>query len=35
MAYEGAWLGAETFVSFDRQAVPPLSNQEQAARPLS
>ena len=35
MAYEGAWLGADTFVSFDRQAVTPLSKQGQAARLLS
>lgn len=35
MAYEGAWLGADTFVSFDRQAVALLSKQGQAARLLS
>lgn len=35
MAYEGAWLGADTFVSFDKQAVALLSKQGQAARLLS
>lgn len=35
MAYEGAWLGADTFVSFDRQAVALLSKQGQAAQLLS
>jgi predicted nucleic-acid-binding protein len=35
MAHEGAWLGAETFVSFDKQAVALLSEQGQAARLLS
>ena len=32
IAYEGRWLGAETFVSFDRQAVEMLKAQGQAAR---
>jgi predicted nucleic-acid-binding protein len=27
IAYEGAWLGAETFISFDRKAVAALSKQ--------
>lgn len=27
MAYEGSWLGAETFVSFDKQAVSLLARQ--------
>jgi len=35
MAYEGAWLGADTFVSFDKQAVALLSKQGQAARLLT
>jgi len=34
MAYEGAWLGADTFVSFDKQAVALLSKQGQTARLL-
>ncbi|MCL2310448.1 MAG: type II toxin-antitoxin system VapC family toxin [Proteobacteria bacterium] len=34
MAYEGDWLGAETFVSFDKKAVPLLTKQGQAARLL-
>jgi predicted nucleic-acid-binding protein len=34
MAYEGNWLGAETFVSFDKQAVSLLTRQGQAARLL-
>ena len=34
MAYEGSWLGAETFVSFDKQAVALLTRQGQAARLL-
>ena len=32
MAYEGAWLGGETFVSFDQQAVNLLAQRGQAAR---
>jgi predicted nucleic-acid-binding protein len=27
IAYEGAWLGGETFVSFDKKAVSPLAKQ--------
>jgi predicted nucleic-acid-binding protein len=34
IAYEGTWLGGETFVSFDKQAVTLLSGQGEAARPL-
>ncbi|WP_457332832.1 type II toxin-antitoxin system VapC family toxin [Rhizobacter sp. P5_C2] len=34
MAYEGSWLGAETFVSFDKLAVSLLTRQGQAARLL-
>lgn len=35
MAYEGLWLGGETFVSFDKQAVELLMQQGQAAQLLS
>ena len=35
IAYEGAWLGGETFVSFDQKAVTLLSRQGEAARLLS
>ena len=35
IAYEGAWLGGETFVSFDENAVTVLSAQGGAARVLS
>ena len=35
MAYEGNWLGGETFVSFDKQAVELVMQQGQAARLLS
>ena len=35
IAYEGAWLGGETFVSFDKQVVTLLSRQGEAARLLS
>jgi predicted nucleic-acid-binding protein len=35
IAYEGAWLGSETFASFDKQAVIHLSRQGAAARLLS
>jgi predicted nucleic-acid-binding protein len=35
MAYEGNWLGGETFVSFDKKVVAILEQQEQAARLLS
>lgn len=34
IAYEGRWLGAETFVSFDREAVKMLKAQGVAAREL-
>lgn len=34
MAYEGNWLGGETFVSFDKQAVELLTQQGEAARLL-
>ena len=34
IAYEGSWLGAEVFVSFDRKAVEMLREQGQAARLL-
>ncbi len=34
MAYEGNWLGGETFVSFDKKAVALLTAQGQAARLL-
>jgi predicted nucleic-acid-binding protein len=34
IAYEGRWLGGETFVSFDRKAVEMLAAQGQAARLL-
>ena len=34
IAYEGRWLGAETFVSFDRKAVEMLKKQKVAARLL-
>ncbi len=34
MAYEGAWLGGETFVSFDRRAVALLSKQGVSAQLL-
>lgn len=34
MAYEGKWLGGETFVSFDKRAVSLLSRQGEAARLL-
>ena len=35
IAYEGAWLGAETFVSFDRQAVSLIEEQGQSAELLA
>jgi predicted nucleic-acid-binding protein len=35
IAYEGRWLGADTFVSFDRKAVRILNKQGNAARLLS
>ena len=34
IAYEGTWLGAETFVSFDKQAVTLLSKFGQPAQLL-
>ncbi len=34
IAYEGRWLGGETFVSFDRKAVEMLKSQGVAARTL-
>jgi predicted nucleic-acid-binding protein len=34
IAFEGQWLGGETFVSFDRKAVALLEKQGQAARVL-
>jgi predicted nucleic-acid-binding protein len=34
IAHEGQWLGAETFVSFDRKAVEMLKGQGVAARTL-
>ena len=35
IAFEGAWLGGETFVSFDKQAVTLLSRQGEAVQLLS
>jgi predicted nucleic-acid-binding protein len=35
IAYEGSWLGADTFVSFDRRAVRLMTAQGKAARLLS
>jgi predicted nucleic-acid-binding protein len=35
IAYEGSWLGAESFVSFDQQAVKLLEEQGEPARLLS
>jgi predicted nucleic-acid-binding protein len=34
IAYEGSWLGAETFVSFDKRAVKLMDAQGQSARLL-
>jgi predicted nucleic-acid-binding protein len=34
IAYEGRWLGAETFVSFDKKAVDMITSQGLAARLL-
>jgi predicted nucleic-acid-binding protein len=34
IAYEGAWLGGETFISFDREAVELVAQRGQAARLL-
>jgi len=35
MAHEGKWLGGETFVSFDKQAIALLSQQGEATQLLS
>src|SRR5215469_11366199 len=35
IAYEGRWLGAETFVTFDRQAVHIMTERGEVARLLS
>lgn len=35
VAYEGAWLGAETFVSFDKKAISLLNRQGRRARLLT
>jgi predicted nucleic-acid-binding protein len=35
IAYEGSWLGAETFVSFDKKAVKLMDQQGKSARLLS
>jgi len=35
IAYEGNWLGAEVFVSFDKKAVKLLAAQGESARLLS
>jgi predicted nucleic-acid-binding protein len=35
IAYEGHWLGAEEFVSFDKQAVSLLKSQGKRARQLT
>jgi predicted nucleic-acid-binding protein len=35
IAYEGRWLGGETFVSFDKKAVALLATQDQKTRLLS
>lgn len=34
IAYEGNWLGGESFVSFDKIAITPLKSQGQSARLL-
>lgn len=34
IAYDGAWLGAETFISFDKKAVSLLTKQGHSARIL-
>jgi hypothetical protein len=34
IAYEGAWLGGETFVSFDKKAVSAITEQGIKARLL-
>ncbi len=35
IAYEGDWLGGDTFVSFDRKAVSPVAKQGRQARLLT
>ena len=35
IAYEGSWLGGETFVSFDKQAVSLIAEQGQRAKLLA
>ncbi len=35
IAYEGRWLGGETFVSFDKKAVSSLAKQGQQAKLLA
>lgn len=35
IAYEGAWLGGETFVSFDKKAVSLIAKQGQSAKLLA
>jgi predicted nucleic-acid-binding protein len=35
IAYEGSWLGAETFITFDKPAVKLIDAQGQSARLLS
>jgi predicted nucleic-acid-binding protein len=35
IAYEGYWLGAETFISFDKKAVSLIANQGQQAKLLA
>jgi predicted nucleic-acid-binding protein len=35
ISYEGSWLGAETFVSFDKEATKLLAMQSQSVRLLS
>ncbi|HUA76418.1 MAG TPA: type II toxin-antitoxin system VapC family toxin [Acetobacteraceae bacterium] len=35
IAYEGSWLGAETFISFDREAVTLIAAQGASARLLA
>ena len=35
IAYEGNWLGADTFVSFDKRAVKLMEARDNSARPLA
>jgi predicted nucleic-acid-binding protein len=35
IAYEGSWLGSDTFVSFDKEAVKLLTAQGQKSRLLT